>query len=341
MKSIDFIEASAYLRVLEKRILSNDNIERIAEASTLEETLRLLAQNSEYDFSQISSSVEAEKIIQQGMIELYAAMYKLAGEKNRAVIDLAACKYDFHNLKVVLKARNNEAAKAIAQDLYSPISNLDMDYITEYLEGEISEVDVQKLPEYAKMALSRAQEAYEGSKDPQDIDITIDHIMFEHLFALADIVDSEFIKQYIRLSIDYYNVKTLLRVKNMNKGSRFLGASLIAGGIVERSFLLANYDKTPDALAGILFYKHFGNTVLNGVEYYNRTENYSDLERIFDNQLMAHIKNSKLIAFGPEILFSYLISRENEARQIRILVAGKQNQLPNDTLKERLRDNYA
>ena len=341
MKSVDFIEASAYLRVLEKRILSNDSIERIAEASTLEEALRLLTQNSEYDFSQVRSSVEAEKIITEELIKAYEEMYRLAGPANRAVVDLPACKYDFHNLKAALKAKYNEAAKAVAGDIYSSVSQLDMEYIQQYLDGEITEPDDEKLPVYAADAIKRAEEAFGESGDPQDIDIVLDHAMFEHLFRLAEAVGSEFIVRYIKLTIDYYNVKTLLRVKNMNKGSRFLGASLIPGGLVERSFLLANYDKTPDALAGILFYKHFGNTVLKGVEHYSRSENFSELERIFDNELMAHIRGSKLIAFGPEILFSYLISRENEARQIRILVAGKQNQLPSDTLKERLRENYA
>lgn len=343
MKNEDFVEASAHLRVAEKRMLNNQSINRIIDAPTSLDALRLVSQNSEYDFSSIDKTEDYEPILKDGLKKLYDKMYKLS--KHREVIDIPAAKYDFHNLKVALKSKYTNKER---DTLYSCISDVNpsdiKDFINEPKSSKNEDFYGDKeaaLPSHLTDALEDAGNVYQEKKDPGIIDIVLDRHMFAHMLMLCEKVSNPFITEYVQLSIDFYNIKTLMRVKNMQKGSRFLNESLIPGGLTDTDFFLENYDKSTDALTSIFYYKYFGDIMKNGMEEYSKTGNYSGLERVFDDYLMEYVKKAKYIAFGPEVLFAYLISKENEIRQIRILISCKNNNIPADALKERLRDNYA
>ncbi|MDL2274203.1 V-type ATPase subunit, partial [Oscillospiraceae bacterium OttesenSCG-928-G22] len=107
------------------------------------------------------------------------------------------------------------------------------------------------------------------------------------------------------------------------------------------SFYKEQYNKDFSSLATAFHYKHMGDAVKRGIESYERTGTFSLLERLFDNALIERARQSKYIAFGPENLFSYLVSKENEIRQIRILLTCKLNGIDPALLRERLRENYA
>jgi V/A-type H+-transporting ATPase subunit C len=228
--------------------------------------------------------------------------------------------------------------KTDAGGVYSGAADLSVAAIKKYLsEGKRT----GDLPEYIYDAADEVESAYEEKKDPQEIDLILDRLMFQHMLSLCERLENEFITEYVRLSIDFYNIKTLMRVKNMQKGSRFLNECLVPGGLTDKSFLLENYDKPPDALASVFYYKYFGEPVKKGLESYAKTGNFSNLEKLFDNYLIEYVKKAKFIPFGPEVLFAYIVSKENEIRQIRILMTSKINHIQTDAIKERLRDNYA
>jgi V/A-type H+-transporting ATPase subunit C len=47
------------------------------------------------------------------------------------------------------------------------------------------------------------------------------------------------------------------------------------------------------------------------------------------------------VAFGPEPILAYLLAKELEGRLVRLIMVGKINNLPKETIKERLCDVYA
>lgn len=333
MKVEDFVEASAYMRVLEKKMLDNAAMIRISEAANALEALRQISQSSEYDFSSIKRTEDYEAVLKSGLKKTYDLLYKLSA--HREIVDVPAAKYDFHNLKVAVKSKYTGKSMSY---LYSDITDLSAKDIDAYV---LNDEKSDTLPDYILKAVSDTEISYAESKDPQQIDIVFDRHMFARMLDLCKIIESEFITEYVRLSIDFYNIKTLMRVKNMHKGTRFLNECFISGGLTDTDFFLVNYDKSPDMIASVFYYKYFGDIMSKGIESYNKTGNFSSLEKLFDDCLIEYTKKSKYSAFGPEVLFAYILSKENEARQIRILVTCKNNNMRMETLKERLRDNYA
>ena len=64
------------------------------------------------------------------------------------------------------------------------------------------------------------------------------------------------------------------------------------------------------------------------------------LERAADDELMEVAREAKMVSFGAEILVGYLIAREYEVKNLRILLAGKSVGLTTDALRERMRLSY-
>lgn len=323
MKSEDFVEASGYLRVLEKRMLNSGSVERIIDASSASEVLKLLSQNSEYDFSGITRTEDYEIVLKAGLKNAYDLLYKISPKP--IIVDILAAKYVFHNLKVALKSKY---LNKNMDYLYSDIPRVGID-----LNGDA--------PEHIKTAASVAIKTFDETNNPQDIDIILDKHMFGYMLDLCEQFQNDFITKYVQMSIDFYNAKTLMRAKEMQKDRRFLNECFVAGGLISASFFLENYDKHPNELAPVFYYKYFGEVMKESFAAYEKQGNYSTMEKLFDNFVLEHVKQAKYIAFGPEILFAYLVLKENEVKQIRILVTCKNNNIPIEALRERLRDNYA
>ena len=55
---------------------------------------------------------------------------------------------------------------------------------------------------------------------------------------------------------------------------------------------------------------------------------------------MEVAREAKMVSFGAEILVGYLIAREYEVKNLRILLAGKSVGLTTDALRERMRLSY-
>ena len=51
-------------------------------------------------------------------------------------------------------------------------------------------------------------------------------------------------------------------------------------------------------------------------------------------------RDSKMVTFGPEVLMNYIISKEAEVKNLRILLVSKQNKLPKEFTLEKLRKSY-
>lgn len=334
MKDTDFLSMSTYVRVQEKRILGRGDIDRVADAADVQEALRMISQNGDYDFGALRRPEDYETVVKAELRRVYKIAYQLV-EELPILPEVLGAKYDYHNIKVALKAKYLEQQDDLP---FVQATLTDPQRIAKTVEKLDSKAD---LPEHLLQAIREGMEVFEKSRNPQDIDIVLDKSMYGRMLALAGEIGSDFITGYVRMAIDFYNVKALVRIKGMQKGTAFLSECMVSGGNTEPSFFLANYSKTAGALSQAFAFKNYGDALKAGIDAFEVNGNYSELERLLDNYLIGYVKNAKRISFGPEILFAYLVSKENEIRQIRIVVACKQNQIPVDILKERLRDNYA
>jgi len=200
VKDEDFVEISAFIRILEKRILSTSVIDRIYETSDIQGTLRQVSQNSEYDFTNLKNAEDYETVLQEGLKNFYASMYKLS--PHAAVVDIPAAKYDFHNLKVILKSYY---AGTDGSNLWIRITDTDLKALAVFVETGI---DVGNIPAHYKKTVKEVGETFEKTGvDPQMIDVICDKHMFSRTLALCEEVNSEFITEHIKSKDGTFNIR--------------------------------------------------------------------------------------------------------------------------------------
>lgn len=73
-------------------------------------------------------------------------------------------------------------------------------------------------------------------------------------------------------------------------------------------------------------------------EYKNN--NIASIEKACDDFLIRYIKEAKYFHFGIEPLISYILAKENEIKNLRIILIGKMNGFDRDYIRRALRRSY-
>lgn len=332
MDRMDFTHAVARIRVIEKKLLSKNIVERLIGSETPEETIKVL-QDSSYGslVNELESVYDYEKILKAELVELYENLYKISPVKE--VIDVMSLKYDYHNIKVLIKE------KAINKDLSNmiiPIGTLSIDK----LKTCIASGELKPLGKEISGVISKVESAFEETKDPQVIDTLLDQMMFEHMMNLATKMDIDFIKKYVEILIDVTNIKMMLRVKKQNKESRFLKSVLIPGGTIKNELLMDGVNEDLDTFINKISRTPYAKVLSSILEDYTATGNITSLDVLYDNYIMNHAKEAKRVNFGPEPIIAYIIAKETEIKIIRIIMVGKVNKVSEEVIRERLRELY-
>ncbi|GAA0721852.1 V-type ATP synthase subunit C [Clostridium malenominatum] len=332
MENLQFTHAIARIRVLETKLLDKSKLDRMIDASSAEDALKVLGE-TEYSnhMSNISRPEEYETLLSSELIRLYQLMYSLSPEKN--IIDIMSIKYDYHNLKVVIKG------KLLNKDLSNlliPIGLVNADRLNIIFESE----NYKELTPFMIDGVEKAFKSYEEGNDPQEIDIILDSFMYKEIIHRAEEIGDKFLINYFKMIIDLTNIKTLLRVKKQNKGRRFMEQVLIGGGTISIKDLISFENESSDSIANKLSYTSYEKIIRLGLENYGTHSNLSYFEKLSENYMMEYIKKAKYISFGLEPLVSYIMAKETEIKAIRIIMVGKLNNIAPEIIRERLRDVY-
>lgn len=332
MDRMDFIQGVTRTRVLETRLLSGTRLDRIIEARDIREIFKIL---NETEYSNAVSAVnrddEYEKILSSELKRVYKLMREVS--KDPVVVDLMALKYDYHNLKVMLK---EEKFNKDLSDLYSPIGTLDMKKLkTEFADDNLKEIQPQ-----FREAIEEVLEDLAVNLDPQRIDIIMDKYYFNHFYKMASDTKIDLFVEYVKDMIDFINIKSIIRLRNQGKDIRFSQDVILENGNIDKETILATLNDSIDNMVNKFRNSKISFGLLKGLESYKNTNRLSDLEKYMDDYLMDLNKPSKSIHFGPEPIFSYIVAKEAEIKTLRIIMVAKLNNLSPDVIRERVRDLY-
>ena len=332
MDVMQFTQALSRIWVLETRLLDKSKIERMIDAPSAEEALKILGE-TEYAniLGKVKRANDYEYILSNELKRVYDLMYELCPVKE--VVDLMSIKYKYHNLKVLLKG------KFLSKDF----SNLLIDLGIEDLKALKSIIDLDNFDDLkgnTKKAVMEVIKDFEKNKDPQQIDIIIDRYMFEELKEIKKNLNYKFTDKLVLAMIDWTNIRTLIRLKKQGKGREFAAKVLISGGAIEKDTLISIINENPEGIIAKLSHTIYGDLIKEGIEGFKETNSASLLEKLSDNYIMDLMKGAKLVTFGPDRLLSYIYAKETEIKIIRIIMVGKLNNITEEVIRERLRDSY-
>ena len=332
MDRMDYGQSVVTIRILEKRLLTRNRLERMIEAQTPEEVLKLLGE-TEYsqDMADIRGSQDYEIILKRETERVFSIVRNMI--KNTGIVDVLSLKYDYHNLKVLLKS------KITGKDFSSLLmqaGTIDASKFKVKFETQSND-----LPQEIMEAIDEVQKDFEENHNPQRIDIIVDKHYFRNLSRLAKEIDVKVITDYVEGLIDFQNMITLFRVQKQKRDARFLETVIFEGGTISKNKIVASINDNTDTVLNKFKKEKLGSYLVKGLEAFSETKRLSELEKISDNYLMELNKESKYVVFGPEPLFTYLVAKEREINAIRMIMVSKINNISSDKIRERLRETYA
>lgn len=332
LKQTDYLFSTARVRSVERNLLTKERIEKMIDAKTADEALKVLAE-CEYGETgvEIASAADFEILLSSEHRKVYEFIRSIAPKPE--MFDLFLYVYDYHNLKSLLKAEylQTDPSFMLMETGTIPVSKLKV---------MIRERNYVSMTEDMRSAVIEVIESFSRTNDPQIIDLLFDKACFSDMLKAAKQTDNKFIIGYVSTLIDVVNLKSFVRIKKMNKSWDFLGHVFIAGGAIDERMFINNYDEPLDQFAEKLAAFGFSEVLAQGAEGLKNTGMFTEFEKLCDNILIEYVKNSKYVAYGIEPLVGYLVAKENEIKTARIIMAGKLAGLPSEQIKERLREAY-
>lgn len=326
IKDTDYLYLSAYIHAKENRIIGKERLERMLEARSPDEALKVM-EDAGWKLPDNCTAEALEAVLSARRDEVFGDMGSLA--PNAALVDAFRIKYDYHNAKVLVKAA---AVSADGRRLLSGAGRIPPETISEcFLENKL-----ESLPKALGKAISGAVDVLARTGDPQLADMALDRAYYAEFASEAKASGSSFFEGYAALAVDCANLKSLVRAFRMDKDDDFIARILIDGGSVKSIYIL---DKITDREAAVALY---ANTALapaaEQAVHVLAGGAVTAFEKTCDEVLNRYMSEAKMASFGEKPLIGYLSAVEAEINSIRIVMNGHFAGIPAELTRQRLRE---
>lgn len=332
-----FAYAVARIRAEEKKLLDNSRLEKMLDAKTAEDTLKVIIEagygNSSDD---LTDAGDFEKLLMQENEKVFSLIKAISPDKD--LFELFLLKNDYHNIKVALKTEfmatfeENTDLNGLFIDTGSiPLSKM----VRIIKERKLSEID-----EIMRKGIGECIEAFNRTCDPQLIDLILDKSCYMQMVKEAEKSGRAFVTSIVRIMVDLNNIKMFIRIKAMNKSWDFLQKYLLPGGTLDRSRFVKLFQDTVENAINTLRYTPYGSIFEDGINDFQKTGSLSEFEKLSDDYIIEFVKKAHYLPFGPEPLIGFLIAKQIEIKNIRIIMTGKINGITEEITRRRLREAY-
>ncbi|MGI6030688.1 MAG: V-type ATP synthase subunit C [Eubacteriales bacterium] len=327
----DYLFATARVRGREKDMLGRERAERMIEAKTPADALKVLYEMGYGNSEEQVAPWQFEHLLEEEQQKTYSFVMEVA--PNQDLFKLFQYPADYHNLKVLLKAEfQNTDPTPLLMDSGS--------IEAQKMASAVRERNSMELTPDMAQGMADVLDAFARTGDPQQVDLILDRACYHDMAAAAKSTGNAYLQGYVRLLIDIINLKTFARMRRMGKGWDDFSRVFLPGGDISEKLFIASYEEDLLQFADRLLAYGLQDATSQGAQELKEKGRFTTLEKLCDNRLMGYIRNSKYVAFGLEPLVGYLLAKESEIKTVRIIMAGKLAALPPEQIRERLRETY-
>lgn len=320
--SEQYAYAVARIRALEVSLFSNSTIDQLMACQTYEQCMQFL---EEHGWGDAETSGNAEAMLTREEEKIWEIVKELSiSMEHFSVLSYSKL---YHNLKAAIKeVCTEEKNRHIFYDDVS-IPGKEMLEI-------VRERDFSKLPAHMQGAAAEAFDTLLHTRDGQLCDVIIDRAALDAVYQAGKMSDTAIIRDYAESMVAVADIKIAVRSQKTAKSLEFMKRAMAECDSISTSQLskaaLSGMDAIREYLLGTAYAE--GAAALN--------ESPSAFERWCDNRIIQTISPQKYNAFTIGPVIAYVIARQNEIKTVRIILSGKLNGLPDDSIRERVREMY-
>lgn len=356
---VPFAYASARVRMLEQRLLSQSDVERLVRAPTAGEAIRILASDTEYDAA--ASAMEGEDDYEGLLAAELKRVYDLVASfcPQPWLVQMWAARHGFHNLKAFLKAHLQ--GQPVDSGTLFPASPVDVDWLGEIAAAAVTKEEHPEPPsrrgrghaspqqaagslyrQHLSRAARAAVAAYHQYSAPEEIDHVVDAAFQSYLLDLTEQHKAVPLRGWVVSFADLANLRSYVRAAVAGRTVESLARSWLGGGSVSGDRLTQAYTEGTEPqsrveqLLALLSNTPYAEVVAEGWQAYQKHGLLHGLERGADHLLAGHIRQARQQPFGVAPVWGYLMAKEDEVRLLRFVLMGKSAGLSEAQLRERM-----
>lgn len=315
--------AIARVKTREGRLLSTDRLERMVDAPSADEALRLLSETG-YGAQTMG---DYEKMAEWELGQ--AAEFVESVTPDERVTDLFLMRGDYQNMKAAFKMRVLGVSAPEALTRVSKFPASDMVEI-------VGQQNYYLLPEHMRKAAEQAEILLSAGMNPRRLDMLLDSAWLSWAAGQSEKADS-FVRDYFLRMVDFYNASLVLRAPRMGEGAEFVRDQTLEGGYVSRELWPALFAQESDALGRLA---SIDRQLAQKFDAAQQSGKSWEFEKYRDDTLLSMARGGRDELFTIRPLVGYLLAKEAEARAVRMVMTAKTNRIPREVLRERLRGLY-
>ena len=322
LNDLEYTYAVARIRSLEASLLTDSVIDQLVNCQSEKQCLELL---SEKGWGDHETGLDASAMLKREEEKTWEVIREVAPDLS--VFDVLSYSKVYHNLKAAIKEVCTEVQSENIFYDDCAISGAEM-------LGIVENKEFGRLPD--NMA-AVAQEAYDTllhTRDGQLCDVIVDRAALDAIYEAGRSSKDEIIRNYAESTVAIADIKIAVRCQKTGKSLDFIRRALADCESVSAEQLAKAALAGPEAIGEYLS----GTTYAEGAKALE--ESPSAFERWCDNRMMDTIRPQKYNAFSVGPLVAYQLARENEIKTVRIILTGKQNEFPDEAIRERVREMY-
>ena len=318
-----FVYQNAQIKSRESKLLTLQAEQRLFDAQNLPDALKVLV---ELGYGSGADADGVDAIFEKEEENLLALLNEMNVD---GALDAFYADNDFLNLKTALKAYATGS-----KGVYLPSGLVKVEDIILAVETDDSSAVFAQMK--SAIELAKPLIADEKCVDPRKIDCIVDKKAYEYKLKAAKKCGKT-AKEYFERKIDFANVGSFFRCRKLHLPVDFFKEGFIDGGKVSVEKYEKIYDLPLDALCELYKGTHAEREVLSLVE----SGNIVAFEKESDDALLKIWKDEASDMFSVAPIVSYYLTKKTELKNVKLIVAGIKNKVPEKTIKERMRELYA
>ncbi|MCI5652448.1 MAG: V-type ATPase subunit [Ruminococcus bromii] len=316
----EYIYAVARIKARELSLLTQQDIDRLMACKTPAECFRALADKG----WGTGGEPTAEAIFAAETEKTWALMHELLPDLTP--FNVLLYPIDFNNLKAAVKCTvtNTEPHNVFMQG-----GTVD----PQKMQLAVRQNDFSLLPDFMAEAASEATQVLLQTRDGQRCDVILDRACLSAIHRAGMESDNALVKALAELKVAVSDIKIAMRAQHTGKSRAFLEESLAPCATLDLAELISAAEKDAEALYAYLGRTDYADAVAP------LKAGASVFEKWCDDRQTALVKEiSRQDYFTIAPLLGYVTARQNEIATVRIIVSGKQNNLPDERIRARLRE---
>ena len=318
-----YIYAVARIRALEMSLMSQAAIEQLVATDYYKKQVQYIIEKGSGDSD--NASMDENDILRAETDKTWAAVAEMVNDMS--VFDVIRLPDLYHNLKAAIKT-----VVAVETPAHVFFDNSEID--GQKMLSIVSDKAWDRLPEHMRDCAREAWDCMAQAGDGQMCDAVIDRGTLLAIMQAAKKADDRLLRDYAETTVAVADIKIAVRSMKTGKNKDFMKRAMAECNTLDIDRLATA------AVAGMEEIERYlaDTAYAGGAEALS--ESASAFERWCDNRIIETIKPQKYNPFTVGPIVAYILARLNEIKTVRIILTCKLNRLPEEAIRERVREMY-